>query len=84
MTTMLTMADKKEDEKKLERLTIRVDREFNEWLDDVAAYKGVDKSKITRWAIEEWTERHAVELTPKLFKWLHDWKERRRRRKGLL
>jgi predicted transcriptional regulator len=74
----MTITDK--EEKRLERLTIRVDREFNQWLDRVAAYRGIDKSKLVRFAIEEWTENHKAELTPSLFKWLWEWKERRSRK----
>lgn len=79
---MTKMKNDKE-EKKLERLTIRVDREYNQWLDDVARYINKDKSKLLREAVELWTKEHTSELPPHLYKWLWEWKERRSR-KGIL
>lgn len=60
-----------------ERVTIRVDPHYNNWLDLVAAYLSTDKSKFIRKALDYYVEHHEDEISPKLFR---QWKESREHR----
>jgi predicted transcriptional regulator len=62
-----------------ERLTFRVEPDYNIWLDALAAYLGTDKSKLVRKALDEFVENHMDELSPRLSRWWKEWREHRGR-----
>jgi hypothetical protein len=67
------------DKERHDRLTIRIDRDYNNWLDLVVAYLASDKSKFVRNALDEYVERHEHEFHPRHFRWWKEWRERRGR-----
>jgi len=59
-----------------ERVTFRVEPDYHKWLQAVAAYLQIDKSKLIRMAILEWVNHHERDLSPRLVRWLKEWRER--------
>lgn len=77
MTQAIMENDK--EEKVWDRLSIRVEPEFNQCLEQLAASKGIDKSKLTRFALEEYLEKHESEFAPRLIRWFKELLSRRGR-----
>jgi hypothetical protein len=58
-----------------ERITFRVEPDYNMLLDAVAAYLITDKSKLIRMALDYYVDHHEDKLSPRLLRRWKDWRE---------
>jgi hypothetical protein len=61
------------------RLTIRIDPEYGDALDNLAKELGLNKSIVIRKAIQEYVERQERYLSPPLFRFFLKWRQNRNR-----